>query len=37
MMKGIELQFKKKSEYSVKSKVTNTWEYWKQTPSNKRS
>ena len=26
----------KKSEYSKKRKLTNTWQYWKQKPSNKR-
>ena len=28
-------QIKKKSERSEKRKPTNTWEYWKLTPSNK--
>ena len=32
---GMELPNKEKSEHSEKRKPTNTWEYWKLTPSNK--
>ena len=35
MTEGIELPNQEKSEYSKKSKVTNTCEYWKRAPSNK--
>ena len=36
MMEGVEFQLKKKSEQSEKRKITNTWEYGKQEPSNKQ-
>ena len=32
---GIEVPNQDKSERSEKRKLTNTWEYWKRTPSNK--
>ena len=35
MTEEIELPNQKRSERSEKRKRTNTWEYWKRTPSNK--
>ena len=36
MTERIELQNKEDSERLEKRKITSTWEYWKQTSSNKQ-
>ena len=36
MMEGMELSNEEKPDRSEKRKRTNTWEYWKRTPSNIR-